>query len=222
MEPAATIASLICPKAPAFDPSHLDSVAQALGGPHGISLKQAWLEQTEPHFAPATVWTGWRDDEFFVFAKISDADIFSRATQANQRLWELGDSFEIFLRPDGQDAYSELQVSPNNQQLQLRYENTAALDWAKAHNSIEKAVRPIAFQSSTWVHPETQLWFALAQIPASIICDQPKALAGNLWHVSFCRYDYTRGQTEPLISSTSNFSKPDFHRLSEWKTMKFI
>ena|SRR5579863_10182916 len=217
-----TTTALTCPRTPAFDASNLDSVAQALGGPHGISLTQSWLDKPEANFTSATVWTGWRDDEFFVFAKMDDADIFSRATQANQRLWELGDSLEIFLKPDGQEAYSELQVSPNNQQLQLRYEHAAALDWAKSNNSIEKAVRNIAFKSSTWVHPETQLWFALAQIPVSAVRDQSRTLPGSEWQVSFCRYDYTHGRSEPVISSTSNFTKPDFHRTSEWRTMKFI
>lgn len=153
---------------------------------------------------------------------MDDADIFSRATQANQRLWELGDALEIFLRPGGQEAYSELQISPNNQQLQLRYDNAAALGWAKTNNSIEKAVRKIGFKSWTWVHPETRLWFALAQIPASVVRDKPGALPGSEWHVSFCRYDYTRGRSEPVISSSSDFSQPDFHRTLEWKTIKFI
>lgn len=222
MEPPATATSLTCPKAPVFDASNLDAVAKSLGGPHGISLGQSWLDQVETNFTSATVWTGWRDNQFFVFAKMDDADIFSRATEPNQRLWELGDAFEIFLKPDNQEAYAELQISPNNGRLQLRYDNAAALDWAKSNNSIEKAVRTVAFKSTTWVHPETRLWFALAQIPASMVCEKSGPLPGSVWHVSFCRYDYTRGRSEPVISSTSDYSKPDFHRISEWKTIKFI
>ena len=51
-----------------------------------------------------------------VFAELTDHHIFSRATGINQRTWGLGDTFEMFLRSDGQSQYSEfhgLNIPPN-------------------------------------------------------------------------------------------------------------
>jgi hypothetical protein len=61
----------------------------------------------------------------------------------------------------------------------------------------------------------------LTEIPAAVAVDAPTALPDQTWHFSFCRYDYTRGSSHPIISSTSALTQPDFHRLAEWGTLKF-
>jgi len=86
----------------------------------------------------------------------------------------------------------------------------------------EALVPKIAFQSWTWVLPGTRSWQALVEIPAAAVLDRSGALPGSQWHFSFCRYDYTRGHPEPVISSTSALALPDFHRLAEWGTLNFI
>jgi len=60
------------------------------------------------------------------------------------------------------------------------------------------------------------------EIPAASVLDRLCPLPGSQWHFSFCRYDYTRGRPEPVISSTSALAQPDFHRLAEWGNLKFI
>ena len=201
----------------------LRAVRLAFAGAPGCALRQSWRTELEADFAPGTVRVGWRDESLLVFAELEDADIITRATQPNERLWELGDVLEIFLRPDGQQAYSELQVAPNNQRLQLRYAGAEALASARNGNSLADALVPnLAFQSRTWVRPETRSWQALVEIPAASIRDDSGPLPGSQWRFSFCRYDYTRGRSEPVISSTSALSQPDFHRQAEWGALKFI
>lgn len=212
-----------CPKLPPFAAADLKAVRQAFASAPACALRQSWRTELEKNFAPGTVWTGWQEDTLLVFAEMEDADIFTRALQPNERLWELGDALEIFLRPADQPAYSELQVAPNNQRLQLRYASTDAVAKARKTNSIADAVvHDIAFKSWTWVRPETRCWQALVEIPTASIRDSSGPLPGWRWHFSFCRYDYTRGHSEPVISSTSALSQPDFHRLTEWGTLQFI
>lgn len=213
---------LDCSELPAFDVADLDTVLHAFQRAPGCALRQPWLDVSEPAFMPANVWAGWRGDTLHVLGKLTDANIFTFATQANERLWELGDVFEIFLRPEKQTAYSEFQVAPNNLQLQLRYSNAAALEYARKTNSIGQAlVHDISFKSHTWPRPEQGCWYLLAEIPAAAVSDTPAALPGAVWHFSFCRYDYTRGSSQPVISSSSALTRPDFHRLAEWGTLKF-
>lgn len=213
----------MCPQLPPFAAADLSAVRLAFAGAPACALQQSWRSELEPDFAPGTIRTGWRDASLLILAELTDADIQTSATQPNQRLWELGDAFEMFLRPADQEGYSEIQVAPNNQRLQLRYASAAAVAQARKSNSVADAlVHEIGFQSRTWVQPERRCWLALVEIPAAIVCEHPGPLPGARWHFSFGRYDYTRGRSEPVISSTSAHSQADFHRLAEWGTLQFI
>jgi hypothetical protein len=216
-------ATISCPKLPRFTAVDLSAIRQAFAGAPACTLQQAWRAELEPDFAPGKVWLGWRDETLLILAELTDADIHTSATEPNQRLWELGDAFEVFLRPASQEAYSEIQVAPNNQRLQLRYASAAAVAQARQSNSVADAlVHDLSFQSRTWVQSESRCWLALVEIPAAAVCDQPGPLPGSHWHFSFGRYDYTRGRSEPVISSSSALSQADFHRLAEWGTLHFI
>lgn len=213
---------ITCPKLPDFDATNLGAVMEMFHRSPASVMRQSWLVEPEADFAPATVWTGWRNDTLWVFAELEDTDIFTEATKPNERLWELGDTMEIFLRPADQTAYSEFQVAPNNQQLQLRFANTEASKDAQKKNSFANAlVHSISFKSKTWVRSGSDCWHVLTEIPAAVVQDSPAPLPGLRWHFSFSRYDYTRGRPQPVISSTSAHSQPDFHRQAEWGTMQF-
>jgi hypothetical protein len=217
-----TSPDITCPQIRAFDAADLGAVTAAFHGAPASVLGQAWRAHVEPDFRSATVWTGWREDQLLVFAELNDADIFSFASQPNERLWERGDTLEIFLRPAQQAAYSELQVAPNNCRLQLRYADAEAVEYVRRHNSFGPAlIREPTFRSRTWVHPEIRCWYALVEIPAASVCVTADPLPGSTWHFSYSRYDYTRGQAQPVISSTSAHTQLDFHRQAEWGILRF-
>lgn len=212
-----------CHELPVFNADSLDDVRRAFHSAAPCFLRQAWREREEADFAPGTVRLGWRDESLLVFAELTDADIFSSATRFNQRLWELGDSFEIFLRPVEQEAYVEFQVSPDNQRLQLRYPDAAALGRAQDTGSIEDVlVHDKVFHSNTWVRSQERQWYIFAEIPAASVRSKTGPLPGDQWRFSFSRYDYTRGHKEPVISSTSPHTEANFHRQQEWGMISFL
>jgi len=213
---------LACAALPPFDATQLDSVRRAFQRAARCELRQAWQTETSPRFAPAVVRVGWSENVFLVYAELTDADIFTRATGLNQRTWELGDAFEIFLRPKGQEAYIEFQVTPNNQRLQLCYANTAMLERARQNGSLAEALIPgEAFRSKTWIEEKNSRWHVFAEIPAHVVCGSNDPLAGSRWHFSFSRYDYTKGVNEPVISSTSPHIEANFHSQKEWGVIPF-
>lgn len=215
-------AAIQCLPLPDFDASDLAAVRAAFAATSPCALGQSWRPALEPGYAPGQVRVGWRPEALLVFAELTDPDIFTSATAVNQRMWELGDTFEIFLRPDGQTPYVEFHVTPNNLRLQLRIPSTAALRRAQAANEIgEFLLSGSVFRSETWIQPENQQWFVLAVIPASVVSGAARLNAGNRWHCSFSRYDYTRGTSEPIISSTSPHPVADFHRQQEWGELTF-
>lgn len=208
---------LRCLPLPDFDAGKLEAVRAAFASAASCALGQAWRAAREPGFAPAAVRTGWRQDALLIFAELTDHDIFSRATGNNQRMWELGDTFEMFLRPDGQAEYFELHVTPNNHRLQLRFPDATALERLRATNRIDEFVLSgEAFYSRTWLQPEAHRWLVHAIIPAKLLTGEPRLMAGSRWHFSFSRYDATRGGGGPVLSSTSPHPVADFHRQTEW------
>src|SRR5690348_17930273 len=111
--------AILCQRLPDFDCGQLETVRQAFYNIVPCPLKQFWLDEPQREFAPGHVFTGWRSADVFVFAELNDTDIFTSANRNQQKLWTLGDTFEIFLcRPD-QDQYYEFHIAPNNLTLQL-------------------------------------------------------------------------------------------------------
>lgn len=207
-----------CRPLPTFAIDDLASVGAAFGGAMPVLLGQAWRGAPESDFAPATVRTGWQDGSLFVFAELTDIDVFTRARQHNERFWELGDTFEMFLQPPGGSDYFELHVAPNNLRLQLRFARPPTPE--DADPFVTALIHRNTFDSRTWVSPEPGLWCVFAEIPATALIG-PTPLAGSTWRFSFSRYDYTRGREEPVISSSSPHSQPAFHRPHEWGELRF-
>lgn len=213
---------LACAPLPAFNPADLVAVRRAFQAAPPVAMQQAWQSAPDTAFAPAEVRCGWREDAFLVFAEFTDRDIHTAATQLNERMWELGDTFEIFLRPVDREEYIEFHVTPNNQRLQLRIPSTAALRHAQAENKFDPFLIPgPAFRSTVWVRPGAEQWCVLAELPAGVVGGEPTLAAGREWLFSFSRYDYTRGAAKPVISSTSPHTRMDFHRQEEWGRLEF-
>lgn len=211
-----------CREIPAIATETLENVRSAFHQATPCSMAQAWRESAEDDFAPAQVCTGWRGNSLLVFAELTDKDIYNETTRLNQKIWELGDAFEIFLRPVDQSAYVEFHISPGNQRLQLRFEDASWVAEIRKSGSIERAlIQGEAFRSLTWVQPSAGKWFVYAEIPASSVFTQPHPIKGSQWYFSFSRYDYTRGRKAPVISSSSPHPVANFHSQEEWGLLKF-
>ena len=213
---------LACCSVGDFDPRSLVAVRKAFEAFTPVTFAQSWRTSPEPAFAGGAVRVGRRQQSLVVLAELDDADIFTRATDHNGAFWELGDTFEIFLRPVDQSAYVELHVTPNNLRLHLRFPSAEWLASTPAHEVFSSALRnPHAFRSETWIELQEHRWSVLAEIPASVVFDNDRPLDATEWLWSFSRYDYTRDRVEPVISSTSPHAMPSFHRQQEWGRMHF-
>jgi len=152
----------------------------------------------------------------FVYAELPDIDIFNPATQFNEESWNQGDIFEIFIRPEGQNTYYEFHVSPNNQRFQLRFTKQAT-----ASDNYERALSRIPVQSKAVIRPAENKWQVYVMVPLKALLDPNDRPLPDRWHVSFSRYNYTRGPKweTPELYSTSPHRKLSFHRQHEWATL---
>jgi len=199
-----------CQYLPEFDSSILESVLKAFANASVITLGQSWLPQAEADFISAEVRAGRVADQLLVLATIPDLDIFTSVTEPNQRTWELGDVFEIFLKPESESRYRELHVTPRNIRTQFGF---------SAVGAPSEILPDGIFESRVWI--ESDRWIVLATIPCGVITNRSNIENGERWRFSFCRYDAFQDGRKPVLSSTSPHPIPKFHRPDEWGVLVF-
>jgi hypothetical protein len=182
----------------------------ALSAP--VLMQQGWLDTPEPDFLPAEIRVGWTPSRLIVLAEIPDRDIFTKATGSNQRMWELGDVFEIFLQAVDRSDYVELHVTPPNLRLQYQIESPG-----KPATVLSDGV----FSSRVKIDTSNQKWTVYAEVPSTLVTGRDQIATGEAWLFSFSRYDASRDGRPPILSSTSPHQAINFHCIHEWGKIAF-
>lgn len=181
-------------------------------------MQQAWLEKEQENFQAGTVSMAWQPDALFVLAMLPDEEIFSASTADGQKLWTLGDVFEIFIRRQACATYLELHVTPNGHQLHLAWTEEGMKRIREKRAQLEDFMRDArAFHAEVVKLPQVQGWGVFAKIPTSILPDGTPFAVGDRLSLSFSRYDTDRKGENAVLSSTSPHEKLSFHRLQEWR-----
>ncbi|MCA8971638.1 MAG: hypothetical protein KDC95_17735 [Planctomycetes bacterium] len=175
-----------------------------------FTLGQSWRPEIEGEFRETQVTVHFRDGILDVVADMVDDDVFSDATAHNQRTWELGDAFEVFVRREDSLAYTEVHLTPNDKKLHLRFDDE------EHHKRIDGIDSVVADPGRIDGRAERtdDGWRARVRIPFD-------ARPGDVLAVSFCRYDATRGR-EPVLSSSSPHPVLAFHRPLEWARVRIV
>jgi hypothetical protein len=215
-----------CKLLPEFNADDWQSVSEVFSDAKPLHFAQAWLDKEQPRFQPATAFLGWQEDALWVYGELNDIDIYNDATQLNQNTWSLGDAFEIFFRPFPASpslVWFEFHVTPENQKLQLRWPDSreATEQLFKQYGLSHFYIPEIVFESRVQVTQANNQWRVLLKIPAANVIDKKCIAAGDEWMISLARYDYTRGETEPILSSTSAYTIPAFDRQEDWSRVIF-
>jgi hypothetical protein len=209
---------LSCSPLGEFAPGDWQSVKTAFSKSPEINLRQSWRKQQE-RFRPTLVRTGWRDETLWVYAEIEDLDTFNPETRFNEPFFMQGDAFEIFLHPVGQPAYFEFHIGPANQLFQLRIPSAKVFAKQTEGESESWKIRNYVMKSWSSVDRKRQLWRVLVAIPFQAVVE--KGGSRSQWLFSFARYDYTRDENGPILSSSSPHAQLGFHRQQEWGRIRF-
>jgi hypothetical protein len=193
-------------------------VCSGLEGAAPVDLSWSWPIGVPS--AKTSVRVAWSAHELLVRAELEDADVVTKATADNQRFWELGDVFEIFLEAEGAGFYTEMHVAPGNHRLHLRIrppEFQAMKEKSLALSDL--IVDPPAFASR--YEKTADGWIAEARIPAAQVDPKGVITRDSRWRASFCRYDAWSDGRPPVLSSTSPHPHAAFHRREEWRPLCF-
>lgn len=173
-----------------------------------LAFRQAWRAEAEADFRAGTARLGWRAGGFCVLASLDDGQIFTRATADHQRLWQLGDVLEVFLKDRTREDYWELHVAPTGHRLQLHFAS------AEQHDFDRSLVFEPVFFPRVRVRPGG--WDVYAEAKTGPFT------AGQELSVSVSRYDYRDAEAPPVLSSTSAHRKVNYHRLHEWAEIRLL
>jgi hypothetical protein len=184
------------------------------------TLAQAWRASPQNELRSGRVRFGWTPEALWALADLPDDHTESRSTAHRQRMWELGDVFEIFIARRRSPLYLELHITPNNHRLHLRW---TAKDFGRVRGK-KKTVDdfqqdPDAFQSWIRRSPGAKGWQVLARLPASLWPDDRPFRAGQKLALSFSRYDCGPSGKPQILSSTSPHRELNYHRRHEWRTV---
>jgi len=213
-----------CPEIPPFDSSNWKQLAHAFRHAPIWKFDQSWRERRERGFRGGKVRFGWRGDRLLYFADLSDREVTTKARKRNDRMWVLGDVLEIFAGVRGQPAYIEYHTAPNGLTLQLFWPDAGALQKAGSPSGLKPFMKADNFAVAT-VRRTPSGWQIYGEIPAASVSGgkSPKrTLEGQVWDLSFGRYDYPASDGNPILSSTSPLTRAAYHRRHEWRQIRFV
>lgn len=176
-------------------------------------LRQAWQAAPEQGFEPAYAELHAGSDAFWVFAALSDRDIYNSATGFNEKTWQTGDVFEIFIQTDA-DSYYEFHVTPENRNLFLAWTTESFA----ARGPLEEAMiqDPSFLSSETSIQRDEDRWTVVARIPYANLGIDPADPDAAL-KVAFARYDTGRqADSLTILSASPEFPRASFHLRDFW------
>jgi hypothetical protein len=212
------------PTLSAFGPGDEAAARCAFAAALPLALRQAWRAKPEEGFQPASVRVGVRDSALWILAELADRDIVDPPAAFNDPAFLKGDAFEMFFAPEGQPASFEFHITPGNVRLQLRFPQPGAA--RAAPRDAKDPLAPFKVEEplfESWTTIAEERWSVLARVPLLSIVEKknpfPAMGGGAVIRSSFCRYDWTRGRDQPVLSSTSPHPVCDFHRIEEWRPL---
>ncbi len=219
-----------CKKIGSFDINDWKTADSLFRTADFANYQQGWADTPVAGFRPAKAAAAWTDSSLVVYAELSDDDIFNEIPEEdfNKIAINHGDVFEIFLRPEGQEAYYEIHVSPNNQKFQLRLPFPGCFKKMKSKfKSPEEMMESYkvsqpSVRSNVRIDRPARKWWVITEIPLSMVAEDHPVKPGTKWRFSFCRYDYTRPDKTPVYSSTSPHSAINYHLVDEYGTLEFV
>lgn len=192
---------------------HVDASADG----RALSLGQPWNAKVEPGFRPAEVQVRWDRDALIVQADLRDDDLRTLATGDNQRMWQLGDVFEMFIQVEGRRDYAELHVTPGGHRLHMKYPDVGGkMASGRVLAYEEMLVSPVGFTATAARTPDG--WRVDARVPARVL-GLDEFQSGQELRLSFSRYDAS-AEGDPVLSTTAAHPIVAFHRPDEWTRVR--
>jgi hypothetical protein len=188
-----------------------------------LHLVQWWKGPGHTPLEGGVCYVGHGPQGVWFYACLDDGSVYTRARRDNEKMWELGDTVEFFVKPGGdREDYWEVHVTPNDLITDILIPSrdkylADVITWEDvvvADSGSTKRVR-VAAAENRWAVELCIPWtaFGRAMVPD----------AGSVWQVAVCRYNYTEGPGDGdlELSSTAHLTELNFHRYEEHTDLVF-
>jgi hypothetical protein len=169
----------------------------------------------------------WDDQHLYVFVTVQDKDVSSQYKNHDDSMWK-EDVIELFIDADrNRRGYAELQVNPNNAQLDSWFMTTRAgpIDMAwlanmKSAVTVHGTLNQRDDQDTGWdVEIAIPLEAVKGTHPAMEVNIPPRP--GDTWRLNVVRVDKPEAEKNPAVSSWSQITYQDFHALDRMLEVTF-
>ncbi len=155
----------------------------------------------------------WNREALYVGVDMEDSDVFNDGTQDQTHLYNMGDTIEIFIKPENENYYWELYGTPNRLRSVFFYPS-------RGHLFVPSVMRcSVDISIDVWVdgtlndwRKRDRGWNLLMKIPASMLEQYgcPFTNEGR-WTIFVARQNYSAYLPLKELSSCPALPKPDFH-----------
>ncbi|MHC5067277.1 MAG: DOMON domain-containing protein [Planctomycetota bacterium] len=178
-----------------------------------LDLVQAWLGRSArpQDSGRVELWSDAR--ALHVRAHLTGAAPATTASADQQRLWQLGDVFEVFIKDCAADDYHEVHVAPGGQRLHLRIEDGQRAALRAGTLEPEACLAALAgidgrahVGAGGWRAELSLAWAALGITPQATLA------------INCARYAYRGAQVEH--SATAALRLLDYHRHEDYQRFR--
>ena len=176
---------------------------------------------------PGKVRLLWNEKYLFVGFEFTDADIIAESAGDQLQHYTLGDTAELFLKPENRSWYWECYVTPKSHKtsfffpsrgmrgLPSVFSKTAALKDMKAAAYAKGSL------NNSW--DGDRKWTAEIAIPRNEVGMAGEKLAPDVpWLIFFGRYNYGRNLETRDLSAYPEQDRMDYHTYEEYARLKMV
>lgn len=186
-----------------------------------LPLKQFWDSPASMPQHAGICKIGWNHFGLCFLAILEDTFISTRATQDNQKFWELGDTCEFFIKPGkNQPSYREIHITPNDLKLEIFIPERDTYLAGTPSFEIATTSSPSGCKKLGKKISATQ-WTAELWVPWQALGCQGIPNNEQEWQATCSRYSYAENNPDPEYSSTAELTQLSFHRHEEFHTIHF-
>jgi hypothetical protein len=168
------------------------------------------------------------DTYLYAFVSVDDNDVYSEFTDKDGTLWK-ADVIELFIDADRSGGgYVELQVNPNNAQLDAWFAKTRATTPADFGWDANMRSAVTARGTAAERDDDDQGWDVEIALPLVAVKGADAAMkvtippaVGDTWKLNIVRVDKPKAAASILASSWSQIPIQDFHALDRLLTVVF-
>jgi len=161
----------------------------------------------------------WDDQHLYVYANVTDSDVFSEFQNQDDPLWKQ-DAVELFIDADGnRRGYVELQVNPNNATFDSWFPAGRA---AKGDEEWDSGmITGVKLNPGVGWEVEIAIPWAAVKGRDDVMNVKLPPQVGDRWRMNVVRVDKKRDAKNPTASSWNRITYQDWHGLDRMLTVVF-